>query len=222
MAITPNGVNVPAQSKVLDTVTVTTSYGLVHRQVITLADPLNPTTYMSFTGSSIDVNLTNADIAVTIAELPLPDGAASETTLIELNTKTPDLGQAAMAASVPVAIANDQGDIPVSGDFLTDTQLRANPVETKNKGSNFRNINSIATTTVKSGAGILRRIAINTKGAASNTATIYDNIAGSGMVIAVIDTTASISTLEYSLVFSTGLTVVTAAGTAADITVIYE
>jgi len=38
MAIVPSGVSVPAQSKELDNTTVTTSYGLVYRQVITLAE----------------------------------------------------------------------------------------------------------------------------------------------------------------------------------------
>ena len=39
MAINPNLVGVPAQSKNLDTATTTTTAGLVHRQVISLADP---------------------------------------------------------------------------------------------------------------------------------------------------------------------------------------
>ncbi len=47
--------------------------------------------------------------------IPLPTGAATETTLAAINTKTPVLGQAAMAASSPVVIASDQSAIPVSG-----------------------------------------------------------------------------------------------------------
>ena len=85
----------------------------------------------------------------------------------------------------------------------------------------YNHISTNTTTTVKSGSGILRSVTVNTKGATANTATVYDNTAGSGAVIAVIDTTASLGTLRYDVVFSTGLTVVTASGTAADLTVSY-
>ena len=40
-------------------------------------------------------------------------------------------------------------------------------------------------------------------------------------MIAVIDTTAQIQTLLFDALFTTGLTVVTASGTAADLTVSY-
>ena len=51
---------------------------------------------------------------VSASSLPLPAGAATETTLASLNTKTPALGQAAMASSQPVVIASNQSTIPVS------------------------------------------------------------------------------------------------------------
>ena len=88
-------------------------------------------------------------------------------------------------------------------------------------GINYSHINSNGTVTVKSGAGWLHTITINTKGATGNTATVYDNTSGSGTVIAVIDTTAQIQTLLFDALFTTGLTVVTASGTAADLTVSY-
>lgn len=89
-------------------------------------------------------------------------------------------------------------------------------------GHNYSNINSNATTAVKASQGVLHSITINKKGASSNIATVYDNTAGSGTVIAVIDTTAAIGTLIYDLKFNIGLTIVTATGTAADITVSYR
>lgn len=77
------------------------------------------------------------------------------------------------------------------------------------------------TTTIKSGAGALHSITINTVGI-GNTATIYDNTAGSGTVLAVIATAiAGPTTLYYDVAFATGLTVVTASGSPADITVSY-
>lgn len=91
-----------------------------------------------------------------------------------------------------------------------------------NPGALAVNISTNTTTLVKSGAGILSSIAINTKGASSNTATVYDSLTGTGTILAVIDTTASIGTIQYNLKFSIGLTVVTATGTAANLTVMYS
>lgn len=55
---------------------------------------------------------------------------ATQTTLNAINTKTPALGQAASAASVPVVLANDQTTLPVSqvaatGSFAQITNLVA-------------------------------------------------------------------------------------------------
>lgn len=245
MAIDKNGVSVPAQSKDLDTTRVTTTYGLVHRQVISIADPETPTSYVTLTGSSLNVNITTASIAVTAASLPLPTGAATsalqttgnsslssidgkitavntgavvvsssalptgaatQTTLASIDAKFSALGQTTMSASVPVVLASNHSDIV-----------------TKKSASSYAHLNSTGTTTIKSGAGILRRVVINTKGSASNTFTIYDNTSGSGTVIAAIDTVNGVSGhFEYNVAFSTGLTVVDATGTSADITVIYE
>lgn len=77
------------------------------------------------------------------------------------------------------------------------------------------------TVTVKSASGVLHAISINTKGATANTATVYDNTAGSGTIIAIIDTTTAVQTLFFDVVFNTGLTVVLASGTSADLTVSY-
>lgn len=82
----------------------------------------------------------------------------------------------------------------------------------------YSNVASAATTTCKSGSGVLERIIINT-GASTTTVTVYDNTAGSGTKIATAATTAQ-GVLVYGCHFSTGLTVVTS-GTA-DITVVYR
>lgn len=89
-------------------------------------------------------------------------------------------------------------------------------------GASFSNITTNTTTTVKSGAGILYRVCINTKGASANVATIYDNTAGSGTKIGTLDTTSGVACLAYEAAFATGLTLVTATGTAADLTVVYR
>ena len=77
MSIAPNSVAVPAQSKSLDTATVTTAEGLVHRQVVSLADPENQGQYARLTGNALNVQVANTSIAITATTLPLPSGAAT-------------------------------------------------------------------------------------------------------------------------------------------------
>lgn len=91
-----------------------------------------------------------------------------------------------------------------------------------NYGAEYTHITGAGTTVVKAAVGILNRIVINTKGASANTLTVYDNTAGSGTVIAVIDTTSVVGDITYDLTFKTGLTVVSATGTGADITVVWS
>ena len=282
MAIVPSGVSVPAQSKVLDNTTVTTAYGIVYRQVVTLADPETATNYQrvgsngayvdvrnvvslplptgastaalqtsgnasltsintklpSLDGGYVPVTIKNSSIEisndagnpvpvsgtfwqatqpvsgtfwqatqpVSAVSLPLPTGAATESTLSALSAKFSALGQKTMSASVPVVLASNHSDIV-----------------TKKSASSYAHLNSTGTTTIKTGAGIFRRLVVNTKGSSSNTFTIYDNTVGSGTVIATIDTVNAVGGFfEYGLAFSIGLTVVSATGTSADITVIYE
>lgn len=287
MTINNNFVAVPAQSKSLDTNTVTTAVGVVHRQVVSLASSDATGSYLGFNSDSAKVYLTNISLPlptgastsalqtagnsilssidskitavntgavvvsssvlptgastaanqttgnsslssidtktpalvtgrvpvdgsavtqpISAASLPLPAGAATQATLSSIDAKFSALGQNTMSASVPVVLSSNHSDIFV-----------------KNQSSSFSNIAATGTTTVKSGAGIFRRLVINTKGGSSNTFTIYDNTAGSGTVIATVDTVNSSGSLEYGLAFNTGLTIVSATGASANATVIYE
>ena len=84
----------------------------------------------------------------------------------------------------------------------------------------LKNLAANATTTLVSGAGWIEGINFNIAGASSNTVVVYDNTAGSGTILASYSTTA----LGKQFIrgnFQTGLTVVIATGTAADITVSY-
>lgn len=70
-------------------------------------------------------------------------------------------------------------------------------------------------------ACVLKRVTINTKGATSNLLTLFDNpSAASGNVIAAIDTTTGVDSLEYDVQCLTGLFAVLAAGTPADLTIV--
>ena len=249
MTINNNFVAVPAQSKSLDTNTVTTAVGIVHRQVVSLASSDTTGTYLGFNSDSAKAYLTNTSLPlptgastsalqttgnsslssidtktpalvtgripvdgsavtqpISAASLPLPAGAATQATLSSIDAKFSALGQTTMSASVPVVLASNHSDIV-----------------TKKSASSYAHLNSTGTTTIKSGAGILRRVVVNTRGGITNTLTIYDNTSGSGTVIAAIDTVNGVlGHFEYNVAFSTGLTVVSATGTSADITVIYE
>lgn len=122
------------------------------------------------------------------------------------------LGIASAARLTYTSPAPDSGDTPA---------VIANKVAVAQTGSNsFANITTATTTAVKSGAGIVERIIVNTAGAGS-TLTLYDNTAGSGTKIGTF-TTAAQASLTINCAFATGLTAVTASGTAADITVIYR
>lgn len=81
------------------------------------------------------------------------------------------------------------------------------------------NITTNTTTTIKSGPGVLGGVTINTKGTAANTATLFDSTTGSGTKIGTIDTTSAQGTLLYDILFVNGLTITTATGGAADLTV---
>lgn len=268
MAIDKNAVSVPAQSKNLDTTRVTTTYGLVHRQVITLADPETPTSYVTLTGTSLNVNVSNASIAVSAASLPLPTGAATDTlqttgnnTLSNIDTKlggtlsvNVGLTDAQLRASaVPISftrlasgtdsvtivpsgtqavsgtvsatqsgtwnVNNISGTVSLPTGAATESTLAA----LSNKfNNNYKNINTHTTTTVKSGSGVLKRIVVNMAGASSNTCTIYDNTSGTGTIIGTIYPVHTQIVFEYDVVFNTGLTIVTATGTAADLTIVYQ
>lgn len=81
----------------------------------------------------------------------------------------------------------------------------------------YTHITTDATTTLKSGGGILHTICINNP-TATATVTIYDNTAGSGTVIGVITEAATTQgCFTYDVNFTTGLTIVTAVA-VSDIT----
>jgi hypothetical protein len=146
-------------------------------------------------------------------------------------------GQKVAAASQSMTIASDDALFGTAADAawtsgsgsaiallkaIAAQAISTTPVQTFESNS-FSNLLANATTTVKSGAGTLVGININTKGASANTLTIYDNTAGSGTKIGTVDTVNGvIGHIPFKAAFATGLTVVIATGTAADITVIYR
>ena len=116
MTITVNGVAVPAQSKTLDTTTVTTGFGLVHRQIIGIADPENQSQYARLTGTSLNVNVTNTAVAISATSLPLPTGAATESTLLSIDGKIAGFGTAGTPSADVISVQGISGGEPLSVD----------------------------------------------------------------------------------------------------------
>lgn len=129
------------------------------------------------------------------------------------------LAIAILLAIINVGYAGDltYTTLPQASDTALQISNKAAVAASSNK---YKNITTAATTVVKSGSGILERIIVNSGGSGSTIA-IYDNTSAATTLIGTA-TSASQATLIYGCRFSTGLTIVTASGTAADITVVYR
>jgi hypothetical protein len=86
--------------------------------------------------------------------------------------------------------------------------------------NSYSNITTSASTLVKTGAGGLHSITINTKGATA-TATIYDGLTAAGTKIGTLDV-SNPGTYTFDVAFALGLFIVTAGTTPADMTVSYR
>lgn len=135
----------------------------------------------------------------------LPTGAATSANQTALSAQIPaSLGIKTSAASLSVTPASDA------------------IYQTAPTGYSFAHISTATTTTVKSGAGVLHTLTVNNLGTVASVTAVYDNIAGSGTVIAVINTLAGQESYLYDVAFATGLTIVTTGTVAPDITVSYR
>lgn len=82
----------------------------------------------------------------------------------------------------------------------------------------YNNISTAATTVIKSSAGVLHSIVVNTT--AAGAITVYDNTSGTGTKIGTLKASIAEGTYIFDVQFNTGLTIVTAA--ASDVTVSYR
>jgi hypothetical protein len=116
--------------------------------------------------------------------------------------------QGVYKATRPILTSGSDGNfqLDVNGNLKVTTEATASHISTA------------TTTTVKSGAGFLHAITVNTTAAGSIT--IYDNTTATGTVLAVIKASVLEGTFVYNVGFATGLTIVTAG--ASDITVSYR
>jgi len=170
---------------------------------------------------------TVADVSVTASVLP--PGAATDTALAAINTTlgsplqtggTVVANQGAPGAAWPVnAAQSGTWNVGITGTlpaFAATPTVNVGTVQ----GYSFQNISTSTTTTVKSGAGVLHGINVNTKGTVASTVTVYDNTAGSGAIIAILDSLNLSGWNQFDISFATGLTLVTTG--APNITVAYR
>ncbi len=164
-------------------------------QMVAIGDPTNPANYIKPTsGGAFPVAATVADGA-DVAQGATTDAAATDST----------------SAWSEVAL--------LKGLIAQAISTQPAPIT---RSDSYNNITSQTTTLVKSGAGTLASLSINTP-LATGVITIYDSTTASGTKIATITqpATAFFGTLAFNVAFATGLTVVTGTATQ-DITVSYR
>lgn len=135
-------------------------------------------------------------------------------------------------SSAPTSSAFDSPDLRVGCEVIningntTNNQLTSRAIACSRIGVNnaiprYFHISTSGTFVIKNSSGKLDSIVINNKGAGASTITVYNNTAGSGDVIAVIDTNDVQGPQGYGTNFDTGLTVVVG-GVNVDLTITYE
>lgn len=163
------------------------------------------------------------------ASLPLPSGAATEASLSSIDGKLPAIGPQLSAQSLSVTFATNVPPLTVNAQVVgagaSGSAVSGNPVLTAGSdGTNARTIktdtagrgtqagyahymflNAAATTTLLSGAGVLRSVSIGAT--STGSVVVYDNTAGSGTVIHSLNGTLS-GFFPLNCVVSTGITVV--------------
>lgn len=180
--------------------------------------------------TKIDQTTPGTTNGVVVNSSALPSGAATAANQTTANTSLSSIVTNTTGAAT--AAKQDTGntslgsiDTKLTSQATAANQATANSslstIVTNTGGYSFGNLDSNATTTLKTGTGTLHTVTINTRGVTS-TVVLYDNIAGSGTKIATIDTTLNMTSFVFDAAFSTGITAVTTGGTPADLTVTYR
>lgn len=180
---------------------------------------------------------TTGDLRIAAAALPLPSGAATQTTLATLlldatfTGRINTLGQKAMAASTPVVLASDQSSIPVTGTFFQATQpvsIAATVAVSSTQlpaalvgGRLDDNIGSWLGSTVptvgsKTSANSIPVVIASDQGAVPVSGTVTANIGTSGSL--ALDATLTGGTARTKITDGTNNAAVKAASTAAGAT----
>ncbi len=179
------------------------------------------TAITSFNGTSgawpLDTNYHNYEVRVTSGALSFfVDGAWVHTAAFATTTWGATL-------HLPIAFeSNNSGVVSLGNNTLSTSVVSYARMGEHTGRPSFKFLSGAATTTIKTGAGTLRRILFGV-GGSSGTVTLWDNTAGSGTEIFVADLASNGGSIEFDfdIDFNTGLTVVTTGSTTA-VLVIWE
>lgn len=137
--------------------------------------------------------------------------------IVPLPTTNPTgLGSYVDPVNTDPAVNTTAGSLNANTKGILQEIQSTDPVQTYQSNS-YAHLTS-GTTTVKTGAGTLASLIVNSPGT-TVTATIYDNTAGSGTVIAIVLLAAGMN-LTYNVEVGVGITVVLSG--ACDVTVGYR
>jgi hypothetical protein len=114
------------------------------------------------------------------------------------------------------------GKLLVSGAFYQTTQPVSLAAAVTIAGFTAQVITTATTTLVRSGAGLLHGITVNSLGTVASTIEVYDALTATGTPIAIIDSLNLSGQFLYDINFATGLTLVTTGTVAPNLTVSYR
>jgi hypothetical protein len=174
--------------------------------------------------TSLGVALSTEDKAL----LPASIGskAAASSFAVTLSTENvallpASIGKKADAASFAVTLSTeDYTALTDVGTKLDAIKADLDTIVIQTDGYTPANIAGAASTLVKSGAGLVHAVTINTGGSGSSTVKLYDGTDAFGTLFATIDSKTPATSLEYHANFTVGLFVATVG--APDITVLYR
>jgi hypothetical protein len=196
VAISPNNPIVASNSSVSATGSAPPAQATSVGGSVTTAAPSYTTGQLSSlsltTAGGLRVDGSGSTQPVSASSLPLPTGAATETTLSSINTKTLAAGQAAMAASSPVVIASNQTAIPITdngGSLTVDGTVTANQGAAAALSGFWPTRHTDGTNTMPTGdvaaRGIFHRITDGTNTAAVKAASTAATAADPALVVAI-------------------------------------
>lgn len=158
-------------------------------------------------------------LSVSAASLPLPAGAATQSTLATSVTKLE-----VIISKLEGTLAISAASLPLPSGAATQTTLASvlsalqGSLTVNQAGYSGKVITTAATTKVKESSGVLHTITI--LGGIAGSITAYDNTKAEGTVLVPVFTLLSIGTpftLTFDSSFSNGLTIVTGAATAMQV-----
>jgi len=179
--------------------------------------------------ATIPTNVVTA-MATANASAPTATEGQQQPLSMDLNGNLRTSGSATLSGALPAG-NNNIGDVDVAsiaagsniiGRVGIDQTTNGTTNAVALTGYSFTNVSTATTTVVKSGAGVLHAVIVNSLGTIASTLTVYDNTAGSGTVIAIINSLTLYGTFQYDINFATGCTVVSTGTVAPNFTVSYR